>query len=646
MTPNQRECSAWTAIRATPEATPEIPTSDTMQRKLLTIVLTVALLTSAAPVSAAEDPRFETYVPQETVTPGVEQQLTIQLVNDAEDPEEFAGRANNVKATVRSGDTGIEVKSGTQLLGPMADGDQKQVTVAIDVPADIAGGTHELPIKVEYERNDERETQTVYATVRAEERPRFRIVSTDSTAPVGGQGSVELTVENVGERPAYASELTVSSASPEVTFGGTNQASRFTGEWAPGETRSVTYSVGVAESAGTRNYSLSAQVAYEDSGGNDGQSRSLRLGLRPLPEQTFDVRDLESTLRVGQQGTLEGRIENTGELTARNAVLVFASSSTSATVPEPEYALGTIEPGQATNFSFDVTVDSSANAGPRQFTLRVQYRNEDDDQLQSGPIDVRAQVGPQQSDFEIRNVESSLRVGEEGSLGGEVVNTGSAPVTNAVVVFQSSSQTVTPIETEYALGDLAPGKAASFDFDTEISSSADAGPRQFSFVVRYRNQDNVQRSTGELDVRTDVAPQSEEFDVEPVNASLSAGESGQFRLEVTNTRNETLSDISAKIYTESPLSASDDEAFVEELGPGETTELVFSVAAAGGATAKTYPVKMDFQYDDSDGETQISDTYNVPFRVVEAQGGGLPLPLIAVVVLVIAGGGYYLYRRR
>jgi len=617
-----------------------------MSRKLLTIVLTVALLTSAVPATAAEDPRFETYVPQETVRPGVEQQLTVQLVNDAEDPEEFAGKASNVKVTARSGDTGIEINSGTQLLGDMRDGQQKSITLSIDVPADIAGGTHNIPLRIEYERNDDRETTTVYATVRAKNRPRFRVVSTNSSVPVGGQGSVSVTVENVGDRPAYASELTLSSSSADVTFGQSNQASRFTGEWAPGETRTVTYSVAVANSAGTQNYSLTGQVAYEDEGGNEGQSRSLRLGLRPLPEQTFDVQGLESTLRVGQQGTLEGEIENTGELTARNAVLVFESSSTSATVPEPEYALGDVAPGESTTFSYDVTVGESANAGPRQFTLRVRYRNDEDDQLQSGPIDVRADVGAQQSDFEIRNVESTLRIGEKGTLSGQVVNEGTAPVTNAVVLFQPSAETVTPIETEYAVGDLGPGEAANFTFDTEVSSSSDAGPRQFSLQVRYRNQDNVRRTSGDIDVRTEIGPDTKEFNVEPVNATLSAGGDGQLRLRITNTREETFSDISAKIYTQSPLSTSDDEAFAAELEPGETTELVFSVGAASGATPKVYPVQLDFEYEDGDGNTRITDTYNVPFRVVESGGGGPPIVPIVVVLLVLAAGGYYLYRRR
>ena len=52
------------------------------------------------------------------------------------------------------------------------------------------------------------------------------------------------------------------------------------------------------------------------------------------------------------------------------------------------------------------------------------------------------------------------------------------------------------------------------------------------------------------------------------------------------------------------------------------------------------------EYDDGEGNTRITDTYNVPFRVVESGGGGPPIVPIVVVLLVLGAGGYYLYRRR
>lgn len=618
-----------------------------MKRKLLVLLFTVALLTSPMVVSAAEvEPEFETVVSEPTLTPGAEQQVTIQIRNDAPEEEDFARAARQVEVEAQNSDSGIEVKSGTRLLGTLQDNDLASITVTIEVPADIPGGTHDIPLRVDYRDEGDDKTEFVDAEFRVDERPRFRIESTDSSVPVGGKGSVDVTMTNVGERAAFASAVSLTSTTPDVTFGSASSASRYVGRWKSGETRTVTYDVSVSEGAAVRNYSLSTQVEYEERGGTDGVSRSLRLGLRPLPEQTFQVENVESTFRVGQQGTLSGEIVNTGSLTVQNAVVTFQANSPSVTTGENEYAVGTLEPGDSAEFSFDATLDDSANAGPRQFSLSVNYRNDDDDQLSSAPIDVQAEVGPQQPDFEVQNVESTLRVGEEGTISGEILNTDDSQVTNAVVIFESTSPTVTPVETEYAVGTLGPGESAAFAFDTEISQSADAGPRQFTFRVRYRNTDNVQRTTDQLEVQTEVAEQSPEFDVEPVDATVAAGSGGELRLEVTNTREEVLTDISAKIYAESPLSTSDDEAFIERLEPGETREIVFDVSAGGSALEKTYPMKLDFRYDDSEGDTVISDTYQLPIEVTEQSGGGLPVPVIVGALVVVAAGGYVVYRRR
>jgi len=180
-----------------------------------------------------------------------------------------------------------------------------------------------------------------------------------------------------------------------------------------------------------------------------------------------------------------------------------------------------------------------------------------------------------------------------------------------------------------------------------VTSRSDAGPRQFDLSVSYRDQDNAARASGAIPTQVAVGPGTAEFDVEPIDGSLSAGSGGEFRVTVTNTREYTVSDLSAKIYTDSPLATSDDEAFVDELEPGESTTLTFQLSADGGATEKTYPVKMDFQYDDEEGDTIISDTYQIPVDVA-GSSGGLPTSLILLVVVLLGGaaGGVLYYRRR
>ena len=517
-----------------------------MSRKVLTLLLILGLLTAPLTASAAvDDPRFETFVPNETLTPGQVNQLTVLVQNTPDDADDVVTPANNVRMTVKSGDTPFTVLTGTQLVGRMGNNAVTNVTARVRVPNSVPAGTYRIPIEVSYtfaeEENDgerifqKERTTTVYATVRVEDRPRFVVEQTESNVGVGGTGEVTVTVTNVGEENVSNAAMNLQSNVPDLTFNGAKSTSRFVGNWDAGETKTLTYNVRASSSAEPRSYAFTGTVSYENENGVRGQSSDLTVGVRPSPKGSFAIRDVQSTLRVG----------------------------------------------------------------------------------------------------------------EEGAVSGTVVNTGNSPIRNAVVVFGNTSPTVTPVETEYAIGTIQPGERANFSFDTEVSSDAEPGPRQFDMRLRYRNPDDDLITSDQKDVRVQVGEETPEFNVQPVNATLSTGSNGEFKLRVTNTRDQPLSDISAKIYAEAPLSTSDSEAFIERLGPGETKTVSFGLSAGGSALEKTYPLKLDFQYDNAQGETKMSDTYQVPVQVTNEGNGSLSLPLILggvlLVGLVVAG---YLYVRR
>jgi hypothetical protein len=504
-------------------------------RTSLTLLVVVALVLtplSVGSAAAAEDPTFETSVPEPVVTPGSTQELSFQLTNDA-GPDERAETARNVEVTVAGGDTPIDVESGSRSLGRLADDQSRPVSVRITVPEDIDAGSYQLPVTVSYEHEDETKTETVFVTVRVEDRAYFRIDSVDSSVAVGDSGSVSVELTNVGTENASAASVAVTSRTSELTMGMAASASQFAGEWAPGETKTLTYDVRTSEDARTVSYALAVQVTYDDASGRTRQSPSFRFGVTPLAEQTFELSDVETSLRVGEDGTISGTVTNTGPRTAESVVLSFTPTS----------------------------------------------------------------------------------------------------------------PTVDAIEPEFAVGDLGSGESATFSFDVGISESASAGPRQFDIDVRYRNEDGERRAGDSQSVQATVEPSRPRFAVDPVAVAFETGESGELRVELTNKGEEPLADISAKLYASAPISTSNDEAFVAALGPGESVELVFGLSVGGDAIPKNYPVKLDFRYEMPDGDSQISDTYQLPVTVEPGSGTELPvLPIVVtgLVLLALVGGALYL----
>lgn len=503
-------------------------------RRTLTILVVVLLLVPT-PAAAAVEPNFETTVPEPTLTPGATTTVTVQLGNDAADPDERVETAEEVRVVVTGGDTPFEVRSGPRLLGTMRDGDVREFAVRVDVPADVPAGSYDLRVAVTYVDDGERVNATVNATVRVRERARFAVDDVTSNVAVGESGTVTVSVTNLGERAASAAALTLSSDNPAVEVAGARSASRYAGDWAPGETRTLTFDVSVDDSAEPGTYALRAVVEYDDADGVPGQSRPLRLGVSAAPEQSFAV----------------------------------------------------------------------------------------------------------------RNVTSTLRVGDDGRLRGELVNTGDRPVESVVVVFEPDNPNVEPVETEVAVGDLGPGERAAFAFEAAVSDAAGAGDRQFSVTVRYRTGDGDRRSSEPVDVVVAVGERRDDFGLSGVETTVQRGENGGLTVEVTNRRDGPVTDLSAKLYAKSPLSTDDDEAFVPSLAPGESATLTFGLGVGSDALAKTYPVKLDFRYETADGETRITDTYQLPVTVTEPETNG-PGPLVlggAVVVLGALGGVAYLLRR-
>lgn len=615
----------------------------------LLLGLTIAPIATTVEASHDNDPRFEAYVPNPTVEPGATQTVTVKLVNDHEDVDDRVETARNVKATMQAGTTPITVESGTELLGDMPDGEVETVSFDMSVPADIDAGSYDLPIKLEYEyENDERESKTVHATVRVNDRARFSVVSTESTVAVGESGRVNVTLENVGSAAATGASVTLRSLSPDIAFGSASSDSRFAGTIRPGERTTVSYRITVNRNADPRPYSLEATLDYEDIDGNERTSRTLSLGVTPEDEQRFAVTAITSSLKVGHEGVLSGTIVNQGPNKVRNAVVVLTTDDPEIDPVVTEYAIGDLPGGESTRFEFKVATTDEAGFGPRQFTIEVRYRDREDQRQTAAPIDVKAMVAREQV-FGVSDVRGSLRVGEEGTVRGTLRNNGQQPVHNAVVVFTSDTANINPIDTEYLIGNLQPDESAEFAFDIEISEASGSGPRQLSVEVRYRDVNDDVRRSDPLDLRTEIAPQRDVFEVVPTSNALTAGNSGTFSVRVTNAGNETLTDISAKLFTDDPLASDDDEAFIDALSPGESRTITFRLSAAGSALTKDYPVSIDFQYREPDGDTRLSDTFRVPVRIEESanQGPSMTLVIGGVVVIVVLGAaGFYYYRRR
>jgi hypothetical protein len=446
-----------------------------MRRPILLAVLALAVCSPAIVAADRQNPRFETTVPEPTLTPGGSQNLTVQIANDAEDAVDTVKPARNVRVEFneRKGrKLPFEVTSGPRLLGTLRDGDVAEADVTLSVPADVSAGTYRIPLRVTYEYDgDERDRTTVWATVRVDDRARFRVVDATSDVVVGERGTVTLTVENVGSAAAAAARVTLASENADLSIAGSASASRYVGAVAPDEQRTVSFAVTAATEAKPQPYALTARVDYDDETGVAVTSPPLAVGVEPRPKLAFALRNVTSDLRVGRTGTIRGAVANRGERPARNAVLVLETTSGVLRLPESTYPVGTIEPGGTARFDFDVVVPESADAGPRPFTLAVEYEDAEGDVRTGDPVRFRRPVAPERDRFRFEPVNATVVVDTDNRVTVRVTNVGDERLRDVNARLDAAPPFTSEGPESYVPA-LAPDESATLAFQLTVSEDA------------------------------------------------------------------------------------------------------------------------------------------------------------------------------
>lgn len=340
--------------------------------------------------------------------------------------------------------------------------------------------------------------------------------------------------------------------------------------------------------------------------------------------------------------------------TARNVTVEAEADGPPFDVETGSTPVGALQDGAVSSVPVTLSVNDDANANTYLLSVTVDYvytaeingserTTAEETITEEVPI-----VVEETADFEANTDDSSLGVGEDGEIAGEIENTGSETANGATLRLTSEYGTIDVAEREYSLGDIDPGESASFSYDADVSGEASAGERPVDFAIEYEDEYGTPQNAT-ADDQLSVAEDDEEFSVEPVNATLESGDSDVVELNVTNERDEPVSNLDAKLFADSPLDATSDQAYAQELDAGESTVLSFEVSVESGAMEKQYPLEVDFSYENADGESRLSDSYQVPVEVTEPTDDGL-LPgrvgigLLGVVAVGLAVGGRHAIR--
>ncbi|MDY7082963.1 MAG: hypothetical protein SXQ77_11325, partial [Halobacteria archaeon] len=286
-------------------------------------------------VLAKGSPEFQIITTDNNVKIGSSKRIVFNLLNVGNVKQ--GGIPSLEKRVTTAKDVRIEVNGGSMLSiepkrieGGIAPAGQKvPIPLEVTVDENAHAGTYEVSFNIEYSYartakleqgsvvyGEAEGSQTVEAEIQVTDQARFRIVDVTSNVSVGGTGTLELDIKNVGSTGVKDSTVELHTSSGTATFGssvpsasaassggmsmsnlpsgvslsdlqsmggipsqsGSSSGSglsvsgnpeSFTGKWKPGVTKTVRYQVKLPDDAIVRNYTVKAQVVYSSGDGRE-----------------------------------------------------------------------------------------------------------------------------------------------------------------------------------------------------------------------------------------------------------------------------------------------------------------------------------------------------------------------------------------
>jgi len=500
------------------------------------------------------EPTLDVFLTDRTVAPGTETTVELTVVNTGE-IEEGSGvdtetaTARGVSVAVDDEDAPVEVTSGDSGVGSIPPGESVTVPLTVTAPASADGESGELDVDVEYTytevdsvADDETESEEFDVEIAVREDSRFALEDTDTDVQVGTDGIVEVELEDAGEADADNVRVTARSPTGGVTIGAGNGGSQATGP-------------------------------DSEAGSSSDQ-----------PDE------------IGAPSTESGAF------------------------------LGELDEDDSEEVAFDTRIDSDVSVDSYLLELTVIYEDEDGILRESPPLATAVDL-PDAQTFEIEDVNSTLAVGESGTITATLENNGPEDVETPVVRAEPASEQIEIGEPRVALDDLGDGNSTEVAFEADVSGQADPGPRQVTFTVEYGTNGD-RRESDPIVRQVDVASDQPAFTVSTADGEIPAGTTETVRLNVTNNRAETVSNLNVFLFPDGPLSVDSDEAFIPELEPGETETVAVDVSVDETASQRAYPLEVDIRYDTETDEDLISEVYQVPITATEPPANDGLLPTI------------------
>ena len=360
------------------------------------------------------------------------------------------------------------------------------------------------------------------------------------------------------------------------------------------------------------------------------------------------------------QFALKGTIATDDLPTTAKGVTVALSSGDAPVIirGDPQVAGDIKSQGIATvAITAKITADATDGEYQLPLTIRYTYLASSDqagtDNIQFNyksvtetfPITIK--IKPQITIEVLEAVPENLNVGGEGYLYLKIKNIGFEDGRKASVkIIRNGASPIIPSDNSVFIGDFPRDGTITSRYKISVSGGAEEQTYPVDVVVTYENRDgDIVTSAAE----TIGVPIGGKITFTPGTVQVVQGSAGVIQVTYTNSGTSIAYKAQARLSAVDPFASTDDTAYLGDLKPGETATARYQISVGDTAAAKEYNLDTEVRYRDAQDVSQVSDTFNVPVKVLQkpVSNGWLPiLAAVGILVLIGCGAGYYLLAGR
>ena len=377
-------------------------------------------------------------------------------------------------------------------------------------------------------------------------------------------------------------------------------------------------------------YNAGYNAGYSDGSDNDYKPRVPKLIVvedNKMPEIT-----------AGEDFTLKFTYKNDSEYTAYNTKItpVFENSILEyerATSYETTNSVKKDREGVAT---FNLKSKASTKKGIYELKFKMEYKNNRDENYSSeGSVFVKVVAEKVKSIVTVDSastVPERVSAGERFNLKFNINNIGDIDATDMYVRIGGLGQDGFMAVDEkdfYYIGKLAAKSTYTANFDMMASKNITKGNHSLTATVYYKDSNGEQATEEKTLYILDVLSKNESGDetsgkpkimiasYSTDKANIVAGDTINFTFKFINTSNDkSISNMKITLSSDDGaymITKGSNTFYVEKLGPKESATKSIELNVKQDLTSKSYPINIDFDYEDSSSNTYVSkEVINLP----------------------------------